>query len=216
MNTRQFAQQTQISNFSSFRNKFSGFLLTVLALLAVGILSGNLAQAGNILINPVLKRWQPWFRHPTTRLDRQAPVAPGILTPTLKPIPVIITTKFGGHIMATLTFNLSIRTIVHCQLQPIKRDGWMKTSTNNAQGTSDILWSGDDADYAWLEVSFRDASGNILALYKSDQFSDTLSTSGFPYEAGPWYDFPVTNICQTTPPFAIMAPQICWSLQRER
>jgi hypothetical protein len=52
MKTRQFNQQTSASNISFYRNKFVSFLLLVLALLVAGVLSGNLARAGNILINP--------------------------------------------------------------------------------------------------------------------------------------------------------------------
>ncbi len=77
-----------------------------------------------------------------------------------------------------------------------KADGWMFTLS------TDTVWSGDDADYAWIEVSFRDANDNILALYKSDTFSDTLGS--FPYTTDTWYDMPVTNICNTTAPYAVI------------
>jgi hypothetical protein len=81
--------------------------------------------------------------------------------------------------------------------------GWLNTPTNSVSPPgNDILWSGDDADYAWLEVSFRDGSDNILALYKSDIFSDTLGS--VPYAAGPWYNFLVTNICDITPPYPVI------------
>ena len=71
-------------------------------------------------------------------------------------------------------------------------DGWLFTL-----GT-DIVWSGDGLDYAWLEVSFRDANDTILALYRSDPFSNTNYTTDI------WYDLPITNICQTTPPYAVI------------
>jgi hypothetical protein len=204
MNTRQFAQQTQMSNLSSFRNKFGGFLSLILALLAAGALSGNLAQAGNILINP---GFEADGNHGSGTQPQGWTAGSGG--------PWYINSDFEAHsgnnyykvwgayngspnTQAIYQDNSSLPTSTY------QADGWMKTSTNNAQGASDILWGGDDADYAWLEVSFRDASGNILALYRSDQFSDTLSTSGFPYQAGPWYDFPVTNICETTPPYTII------------
>ncbi len=75
-------------------------------------------------------------------------------------------------------------------------DGWLFTL-----GT-DIVWSGDGLDYAWLEVSFRDASDTILALYKSDLFNPTLGA--IPYATDTWYDLPITNICQTNPPYAVI------------
>ena len=81
----------------------------------------------------------------------------------------------------------------------------LPTSTYQADGwqftlPTDIMWSGDDLDYSWLEVSFRDSGNNILALYRSDVFSDTLGSQ--PYTTGTWYDFPVTNVCQTVAPYS--------------
>ena len=72
-----------------------------------------------------------------------------------------------------------------------KADGWFYTlSTDN-------VWSGDGANYSWIEVSFRDASENILALYKSDLF--TVAN----YSPDIWYDFQVTNVCQIVAPYAV-------------
>jgi hypothetical protein len=71
-------------------------------------------------------------------------------------------------------------------------DGWLFTL-----GT-DIVWSGDGLNYVWLEVSFRDAGDTILALYRSDPFSSTNFTTDI------WYNLPITNICQTNPPYAVI------------
>ena len=71
-------------------------------------------------------------------------------------------------------------------------DGWVYTlSTDN-------VWSGDGANLAWIEVSFRDAGNNILALYKSESFNVTN------YSPDIWYDLPVTNVCETSPPYGII------------
>ena len=98
----------------------------------------------------------------------------------------------GANYQAVYQDNDSLPTSTY------QADGWQFTLS------SDLMWSGDDLDYSWLEVSFRDANNNILALYRSDQFSDTLSTSGFSYQPNTWYDFPVTNICETNAPYAII------------
>ena len=198
MKTRQFNQQTSASNISFYRNKFVSFLLLVLALLVAGVLSGNLARAGNILINPGFEAdgnhgsgvqpggWTagaggPWY----INSDSYAHSGNNYYK---------VWGAFNGspNYQAVYQDNSSLPTSTY------QADGWLFTL-----GT-DTMWSGDDADYAWLEVSFRDASNNILALYRSDQFSDTLSTSGFSYATGIWYDFPITNICQTTPPYTII------------
>lgn len=75
-------------------------------------------------------------------------------------------------------------------------DGWLFTKG------SDAVWGGDDLDYCYLEVSFRDASDNILALYRSDKFSDTLGS--VPYTTDVWYNFPITNVCQTVSPYSVI------------
>lgn len=82
----------------------------------------------------------------------------------------------------------------------------LPTSTYQADGWqftlgSDNVWNGGGC-YSWLEVTFRDASDNILALYRSDLFSPT--ESAFPYTTNVWYDFPITNICEPTPPYTVI------------
>jgi len=72
-------------------------------------------------------------------------------------------------------------------------DGWMFNL-----GTDSIFQDGND--FAWLEVSFRDASDNILALYKSDNFCATNSN----YTDNTWYDMPITNICNPNPPYQVI------------
>ncbi len=62
-------------------------------------------------------------------------------------------------------------------------DGWAYTSS------SDTL-AGQNA--AWLEVSFRDANANILALYRSAAINtNAIATKSFPTNA--WLDLPITN-----------------------
>lgn len=56
-------------------------------------------------------------------------------------------------------------------------DGWAKTLATDALAGQNV---------AWIEVSFRDASANLLALYRS-----SLVTSGFPKDT--WVNLPVTN-----------------------
>ena len=67
-------------------------------------------------------------------------------------------------------------------------DGWLFALD------SDSIWSGDGANLAWNQVSFLDAGGNVLALYRSDLFNPTQGQ--IPYATSTWYDLPVTNICQ--------------------
>ena len=67
-------------------------------------------------------------------------------------------------------------------------DGWVYTAANDAV-------AGQNA--AWLEVTFRDANANILALYRSAQINtNTLATHAFPKSV--WTDLRVTNQCDLT------------------
>ncbi|MBW8864774.1 MAG: glycoside hydrolase family 16 protein [Verrucomicrobia bacterium] len=66
-------------------------------------------------------------------------------------------------------------------------DGWAYTAA------SDVLMG---ANTAWLEVTFRDATGNILALYRSTLIStNTIATGVFPKNH--WNNLAITNQCDT-------------------
>ena len=62
--------------------------------------------------------------------------------------------------------------------------------THGDTTVGDFGWIGIDGtqNYAWLEVSFRNSSGTILALYKSPVFDSTSPQST-------WIASPVTNAC---------------------
>jgi hypothetical protein len=100
--------------------------------------------------------------------------------------------KVWGQFNSAANYNAVWQDNSSLPSSTYQASGWLFTL-----GT-DIVWSGDGLNYAWLEVSFRDASDNILALYKSDPFSSTNYTTDI------WYNLPITNICQTNPPYAVI------------
>ena len=62
-------------------------------------------------------------------------------------------------------------------------DGWAYTSITDTLAGQNI---------AWIEVSFRDASANVLALYRSASINtNSIATGGFPKNS--WNDLRVTN-----------------------
>lgn len=62
-------------------------------------------------------------------------------------------------------------------------DGWAKTISTDALAGQNL---------AWLEVTFRDASANALALYRSSVIStNALLAGAFPINT--WMDLPATN-----------------------
>ena len=67
-------------------------------------------------------------------------------------------------------------------------DGWFYTKNDLQQ--NDQMGPNNKA---WLEVSFRNASGQVLALYKSDDFTTATGVST-------WFDLQVTNVCNLGQP----------------
>jgi beta-glucanase (GH16 family) len=64
-------------------------------------------------------------------------------------------------------------------------DGWAKTIS------TDVL-AGQNA--AWIEVTFRDANANVLALHRSSLITtNDIATGAFPKSN--WTDLPITNQC---------------------
>jgi hypothetical protein len=68
--------------------------------------------------------------------------------------------------------------------------GWFATSASDKLGAH---------CYTWLQVEFLDASSNLLALYKSGNFSASVGTST-------WFQYQVTNACDLTQPVATGDP----------
>ncbi len=72
-------------------------------------------------------------------------------------------------------------------------DGWAESlSSDNIKGK----------DAVWLEVSFRDASYNALALYRSAVVTSNNIASFGGY--GKWFDLQITNQCSFSNPSAII------------
>ena len=72
--------------------------------------------------------------------------------------------------------------------------GWLVTSPNDTFGAD---------GYAWLQVEFLNSSSNVLALYKSDDFTASVGTSTSTNE---WFFYEVTNACDLTQPVATGDP----------
>ncbi len=66
--------------------------------------------------------------------------------------------------------------------------GWFFTK-NDAQ-QSDAM---GPKNKAWLEVTFRNSSGQVLGLYKSADFTTGMGVSQ-------WFNLPVTNVCDLSQP----------------
>ncbi len=70
--------------------------------------------------------------------------------------------------------------------------GWFQTiSKDKITGTYGGGVTPDNGNTAWIEVTFRDATNNVLALYKSAVFDGA-------WAAETWFTMPVTNQCDLT------------------
>jgi len=189
-----YVQRTRRSAPLAVRRRFTP--LSCSALLAGFLFASLVAQAGNILLNSgfeadgnhgngaPITSWN--FSNGDTfwiNVDSYAHSGKNYY-------------KVWGQWNGTVNYNAVWQDNSSLPSSTYQADGWMFTLG------SDSVWSGNDLCYAWLEVSFRDAGDNILALYKSDVFSDTQGA--FPYTTDVWYDMPITNICQTNPPYAVI------------
>src|SRR5262249_21791085 len=68
--------------------------------------------------------------------------------------------------------------------------GWFYVNPNDAMG----------ADcYTWIQVEFLGASSNLLALYKSSNFTTSVGTSN-------WFQYTVTSACDPTMPVSTGDP----------
>jgi hypothetical protein len=68
--------------------------------------------------------------------------------------------------------------------------GWFYTKGSDVLGTD---------CYVWIEVLFLGSSSNLLALYKSDNFTASVGT-------GNWFQYQVNNACDISSPVSIGDP----------
>ncbi|HLH52769.1 MAG TPA: hypothetical protein VKY92_04055 [Verrucomicrobiae bacterium] len=69
-------------------------------------------------------------------------------------------------------------------------DGWFYTSGSDVLGSDCVTW---------IQVEFLGAATNLIALYKSSDFSSSLGTDT-------WFEFPVTNACDLSSPVSVGDP----------
>ena len=68
--------------------------------------------------------------------------------------------------------------------------GWFYTSTSDEMGASSSVW---------VDVSFLNSAGNLLAIYTSAPFTSTVGEDQ-------WFEYDVTNACNLSSPVATGDP----------
>ncbi len=152
-------------------------ILREIVLLAVCLSFCAYARASDILANPGFESGQSVLQWNTYGENVQTETSGAIAhsgTYYLK-----VYQEFNGAVNYSGVYqdNLSGAGAVYAG------DGWAYTLASDAL-------AGQNA--AWIEVTFRDASANILALYRSALITTNAIASGtFPKSA--WMDLPITN-----------------------
>ena len=164
--------------------RFSHF--SVLALAAALVLAGSPARGGNLLVNPgfeannghlVATGWTYFSAPPPPGyfgdywVESSVPAHSGTL----------YWKEWGALYLPAPTNNVAgiYQDLSSSPGSTYQASGWFYTRA------SDVL--GADC-YVWIEVSFLGASSNVLALYKSDNFTASVGTDA-------WFPYSVTNAC---------------------
>ena len=191
--------------FSLNRNektKCTSLIFPLLALAAVLVLAAGPAQAQtNLLLNPGFEAnsgqniptgWT-YFTPPfptaqnywiVTSTDGCAPHlsthSGSLLWKEWYPIPGANTNTVAGIYQTLGSAPGSIYTA----------SGWLATKACGPLGPDDVTW---------IQVEFLDANTNLLALYKSSSYSNSVGT-------GTWFQYQVNNACDLTQPVSTGDP----------
>jgi hypothetical protein len=178
-----------MKNVNSFpdRIRFSQNLNLPLLTLAAGLmLAVSPAQGANLLINPSFEdnsgNFIPvgWTRFaPTNALGAHYWIEAPAHTGTLG-------WKQWGAAYAVGQTNVAglSQSFSSAPGSVYQASGWMYTKGNDMLGADCMTW---------VEVAFLGASSNLLALYKSDNFTAAAGTDT-------WLEYPVTNVCDISAP----------------
>ncbi len=175
------------------RNSFRSVGTALLTLAAALLLPAGPAQAANLLVNPDFET-PPNGQHVPTGWTRFSP-------PTSR--------------LDYWVENLP--AVAHSGTYYWKQWNALYNGTNNVAGIYQDFSSAPGSTYqasgwfftsgdtlgpncaTWIEVSFLGASSNILALYKSDNFTASVGI-------GNWFQYQVTNACDLSSPVSVGDP----------
>jgi hypothetical protein len=179
-----------------------------LALAATLALAASAAQAGNILVNTnfgensgqaVATGWT-YFKPPTVPASTKDYWIGGYPTGGFYATPLSGTQywkEWGAGYFQAPTNNVAgvYQEFSSTPGSVYEASGWFYTSSSDGGG----LGSPTFASYVWIDVSFLDASGKLLALYTSGDFSASVGMDS-------WFQFQVTNACDLSSPVATGDP----------
>jgi hypothetical protein len=183
--------------FSPNPNKrtYASLNFPLLALVAGFVLATGPVHAGNLLVNPDFESppsgnniptgWT-YFSPPTVRHDywveHNIPAHSG----------TFYWKQWNALYAPPPTNNVAgiYQTLGSAPAATYQASGWFYTSSGDQLGPDNVTW---------IEVAFLGASSNVLALYKSDNFSVAAGTDT-------WLPYSVTGACDLSQPVATGDP----------
>ena len=169
------------------RLRFTPVSSTLLTLTAVLMLAVCPAQAANLLVNPGFEsssghvvpvgwtRFAPTNAQPAGNYWVEAPAHSG----------AVGWKQWGAAYAAGQTNVAGVsQSFGSAPGSVYQASGWMYTKSGDTLGEDCMTW---------VEVSFLDASSNLLALYKSDNFTAAAGTAT-------WLEYPVALACDISAP----------------
>ena len=167
----------------------TAFNFTPLALAAALLFAASHTHAGNLLVNPGFEansghaipvRWTR-FAPPNAQpfgnywIEGNVPPHSGGL----------YWKEWGASYAAGVTNVAGIyQDFSSAPGSAYQASGWFYTRSNDVLGPDCVVW---------VEVSFLGASTNLLALFKTDDFSSSVGTDA-------WFQYRVTNVCDVSSP----------------
>ena len=201
------AASVQFSRKPNKRTDSASLNFPLLAMIAGLVLAAGPAQAGNLLVNPSFEA-NSGQKVPTGWTYFMSPLSPipsgggtnhyWVVGPTDAGVSAHSGTFFwkewGALYAAPPTNNVAgiYQTFSSIPGSTYQASGWLNSSINDAGGL------GADC-VTWIQVEFVGASTNVLALYKSDNFSASVGLNT-------WFPYSVTNACDLTQPVATGDP----------
>jgi len=175
----------------------NNFQFTILPLAAALMLAASQAQAVNLLVNPgfeadsghvVASGWTYFSAPPPPGyfgdywVESNVPAHGGTL----------YWKEWGALYLPAPTNNVAgiYQDFSSVPGSTYQASGWFFTKGSDVLGPDCVVW---------VEVSFRGSGGNLLALYKSADFTASAGTDA-------WFQYQVTNACDVASPVSIGDP----------
>ncbi len=176
------------------RANFRVISVVLLALAATLLLTAKPAQAANLLANPSFEQnsghnipsgWTR-FAPPTAQAGGNYWIE-GIVAPQSGSL---YFKEWGASYNNTNNVAGIYQDLSSAAGSTYQASGWLYTKGSDTLGANCRVW---------IEVSFLGSSSNLLALYKSDDFTASAGTDG-------WFQYQVNNACDISSPVSVGDP----------